>query len=218
MRQAVLIGLCALLFSCRDIQPFQTTSSIQGYQLDGTVTSPNGIPLDSVVVRLFYNYDVVSDTPIDTQKVIVTDPNKIVDVAVYTPDYAFVRQLFLNYLPRGSVPHFLWDGRDLHGAIAPSGEYLVRYAIDSVIFKYSIVVVGGNVSATTDPLGHFVLTGDRLPVGTVFDSYTPDNVYDRTLQVRSDLELILVRLNLRADYPSVQLKKDQRTTAGFTLG
>ena len=163
MRQAVLIGLCALLFSCRDIQPFQTTSSIQGYQLDGTVTSPNGIPLDSVVVRLFYNYDVVSDTPIDTQKVIVTDPNKIVDVAVYTPDYAFVRQLFLNYLPRGSVPHFLWDGRDLHGAIAPSGEYLVRYAIDSVIFKYSIVVVGGNVSATTDPLGHFVLTGDRLP-------------------------------------------------------
>ena len=218
MRQAVRIGLCALLFSCRDIQPFQTTSSIQGYQLDGTVTSPNGIPLDSVVVRLFYNYDVVSDTPIDTQKVIVTDPNKIVDVAVYTPDYAFVRQLFLIYLPRGSVPHFLWDGRDLHGAIAPSGEYLVRYAIDSVIFKYSIVVVGGNVSATTDPLGHFVLTGDRLPVGTVFDSYTPDNVYDRTLQVRSDLELILVRLNLRADYPSVQLKKDQRTTAGFTLG
>ena len=87
-----------------------------------------------------------------------------------------------------------------------------------MIFKYSIVVVGGNVSATTDPLGHFVLTGDRLPVGTVFDSYTPDNVYDRTLQVRSDLELILVRLNLRADYPSVQLKKDQRTTAGFTLG
>jgi len=210
--------LCALLFSCRDIQPFQSTSSIQGYQLDGTVTSPNGIPLDSVIVRLYYNYDVVSDAPIDTQQVIVTDPNKIVDVAVYTPNYVFVRQLFLNYLPRGPVPHFLWDGHDLHGAVAPSGEYLVRYAIDTVVVKYSIIIIDGNASATTDPLGHFVLKGDRLPVGTIFDLYTPDNVYDRTLQVRSDLELILIRLSLRAVYPSVQLKKDQRTTAGFTLG
>jgi hypothetical protein len=217
VRYLLLCVPCSVLVSCRDIEPFQTSTPIQGYQLNGTVTSANGIPLDSVSVRLYYDYDIISYDPIDTQQVIVTDSTRIVDVAVYTPALVFVRQLFFNYLHTGPVRHFLWDERDEHGATVPSGEYLIRYAIDTAVVKFSVVVIEGHVTAVTDGLGHFVIRGDRLPVGTVFDSYTTQNAYDMTLRVRPDVGLVLLKAAKRADYPSIQLKKDQITTAGFTL-
>lgn len=218
VRYAVLCILCAVLPSCRDIQPFETSSSIQGYRLSGTVTSANGIPIDSAGVRLFYYYDVVSYNPVDTQAVIVTDSTRIVDVSVYTPNLVFVRQLFFNYLHTGPVPHFSWNELDQHGVPVPSGEYWIRYAIDTLVVKYSIVVVEGHTTATTDGLGRFIIPVEHLPVGTVFDAYTPVNVYDVTLRVRPAVRLLLLKAGLRAEYPSVQLKKDQITTAVFTLG
>jgi hypothetical protein len=186
--------------------------------LNGTVTSPNGIPLDSVGVRLYYSYDIVSYDPIDTQQVIVTDSTRIVDVSVYTPDHVFVKQLYFNYRPRGPVPHFLWDERDQTGAPVSSGEYLIRYAIDTTVVKYSVVVIDGHTTATTDGFGRFTITAQHLPVGTVFDAYTQLNAYDVTLRVRAQVDLFLYKGALNAPYPSVLLKKDQITTAGFTLG
>lgn len=218
MRIVLLSLVLALLPSCRDIQPFQTVSQIRGYQLSGTITSQNGIPLDSVSVRVYYEYDLVGYDPVDTQRVIVTDSTKIVDVAVYTPQFVFVKQLFFNYLHTGPVPNFFWDQRDQQGASVKSGEYLIRYAIDTQIVKYSVVVIDGHISATTDALGHFILGADRLPVGIVFDAYTTDNMYDATLRVRPVLDLILLKGALQSEYPNVQLNLNQITTAGFTLG
>jgi hypothetical protein len=215
---ALLCILCAILPSCRDIQPFQTSLTTRGYQLNGTVTSANGIPLDSVGVRLYYSYDVVGYDPVDTQQVIVTDSTRIVDVSVYTPNLQFVRQLYFNYRPTGPVPHFLWDERDQNGVPVSSGEYLIRYAIDSLIVKYSIVVIDGHTTATTDAFGRFVIPNANLPVGTVFDAYNLDNTYDVTLRVKPEVDLILYKAGLLAPYSAIQLKKDQITTAGFTLG
>ena len=218
MRLSLVCITCAVLTSCRDIQPFQTVIPVQGFQLNGTVTSTNGIPLDSVRVRLYYIVDVVGYDPVDTQRVIVTDSTRIVDVSVYTPKLVFVRQLFFNYLHTGPVPRFLWDERDQHGASVPSGEYWIRYAIDTVIVKYSVIVIGGHITAITDALGHFTITADHLPIGTVFDAYTTENVYDATFRVRPEVDLILIKSGIQTEYPSVQLNKDQITTAGFTLG
>jgi len=218
VRTPALCILCAILPSCRDIQTFQMLSLIQGYQLNGTVTSMNGIPLDSVVVRLYYGYDIVSYDPVDTQRVVVTDSTRIVDVSVYTPELVFVRQLFFNYVHRGPLPHFTWDERDEHGTLVPSGEYWIRYAIDTAVIKYSVVVIDGRITAATDGLGRFVIPGEHLPVGTVFDAYTPENIYDVTLRVKAEVNLVLFKAGLQAEYPSVQLKKDQITTVAFTLG
>jgi hypothetical protein len=215
---ALLCILCAVLPSCRDIQPFQSSIPAQGYQLNGTVTSSNGIPLDSVGVRLYYESDPVGYDPIDTQQVIVRDSTRIVDVAVYTPNLAFVKQLYFNYRPAGPVPHFLWDERDQNGAPVPSGEYLIRYAIDTLVVKYSVVVIDGHTTATTDGFGRFTITAAHLPVGVEFDAYTPDNTYDMTRRVGPAVDLIFYKGGLQVEYRVVQLKKDQITTAAFTLG
>ncbi len=218
MRIALLCLSLSLLVSCRDIQPFENVSPVQGYQLNGTITSQNGIPIDSANVRVYYEYDLVGYDPIDTQQVIVTDSTKILDVAVYTPKFMFVRQLYLNYRQRGPVPRFAWDQRNQQGASVPSGEYLIRYAIDTTIVKYSVIVIDGHISATTDALGRFTLGADRLPVGVVFDAYATDNTYDATFRVRPVLDLILLKGGLESEYPNVQLNLNQITTAGFTLG
>ena len=213
-----MCAVCVALASCRDVQPSQTSSVIQGFQLDGTVTSANGIPLDSVSVRLYYDFHDFGNDPVDTQQVVVTDSTRIVDVSVYTPKLVFIRQLFFNYRRTGPVPRFTWDQRDQHGALVPSGEYWIRYAIDTAVVKYSVVVIDGRITALTDRLGHFVIPGEHLPVGTVFDAYTPENVYDATVRVGSDVGLILFKAGLQVEYPYVQLKKNQITTALFTLG
>src|SRR5262245_15858946 len=95
--------LCPNVLSCWDVNPFQDTRSIQGYQLNGTVTTNDGIPIEDVDVLLTYNYDAVSDTPADTQQVNVTKPMSFVDVGVYTPTYDFIRQIFFDYRTTGPV-------------------------------------------------------------------------------------------------------------------
>ena len=203
-------------FACRDIQPFQLSKLIQGYELNGIVITSGGTPVGDVDIRLYYDYDLIDTTPIDTQKVIVTNPSSSVDVAVYTTEFRRVRELFHGYFPVGPVPRMQWDGRNDSGAPMPSGKYLVRYALDTVVVKYSTEIVEGTHVATTDSLGRFTLPNDRFPVGEVFDHYFQNNSYDATYRVRSDVDILLQKFSLQTIHNQIMVK-DKPTNAVFTL-
>ena len=187
-----LLALLSLVaWSCREIQPVDPVpEEITGYFVSGSVTSESGVPLDSVQVRLWYNFEPSDLGPIDTAHVVVTDPTKVVDVIVMTPGGEFVRQLYLNYRQPGPVPRFQWDYYDSHGNLAPSGVYIVRYAFDTVVVKRERRIIQGTPSAVTDGSGHFTIGMDRLPVGDRFDIYTVQNQFAGTYDVlpRIDLE------------------------------
>ncbi len=214
MRWLCLLAFVAL--SCREIQPLGDDTVINGYQLDGVVTTANGVPIGGVAVRLWYYYLPVYSGPTDTLQVFVTDSTKIVDIAVYTPDYHFVRQIFLGYRSPGPLPRYRWDGFDQFGNVAPSGKYLIRYAIDTVIYKYSPLVIDGRITAQTDPLGRFTLKGAQLPVGDVFDFWNGP-AYDGTSEIDAQIGIDLTKLSSFKRYEAVALTKDRITNYNFTL-
>ncbi len=206
-----------MLGSCREILPVQTTSSAVGYQFDGIVTTASGLAFPGVQVRLYYEYQLVSETQTDTIPVIVRDSTRIVDIAVYTPRYAFVRELFLGYRPVGPVPRALWDGLDASGNSVPSGEYLIRYVVDTAIVKYSPVIVDGHTSAVTDANGRFVIPNDRLPVGAVADFYDLDGTFAGAFEVLPVIDLVFIKEALSSIYQSITITNNQITTGAFTL-
>lgn len=216
MRVEYIGVFCLVLLSCRDIQPVESDTIISGYQLNGVVTTANGVPVEDVEVRLYYNYTLVRTTPIDSVPVVVTDSTDIVDIAVYTQRYEFVRQLFLSYLPVGLVPRARWDGRDTSGTPVPSGKYLIRYVVDTVIVKYSPVLISRNHTSTTDSFGRFIIPTDRFPIGELFDFYDSQNSYTGTYTVNPHIGLEFRKLNFRTSY-SIELLKDQITSIVFTL-
>jgi hypothetical protein len=212
------LGLCCLLFfSCREVLPVQVSQPIQGYRLEGTVTSLNGVTLSDVHVRLFYNYDYVGSQPVDTQVVRITNQNDIVDVAVYTPAGQLIRQLDLSTHAPGPLARFWWDGKDGFGADVPSGKYLIRYTVAGVIVKNTTVVVDGRFSAMTDSAGHFTLGPDRLPVGAVFDGFFSDRTYDATYAVNAMIDLIIQKASLQKLYSRIPLKENSITTIALSL-
>ena len=214
----MLLGvLCLYNFSCREIQPYEIQPHVNGYRLDGTVTTANGVPIKDVDVRLYYYYHRVSDTPIDTQRVYVADSTRIVDVAVYCPDNTFVRQLFLGYRAPGYLPRYRWDGFDYNGVPAPGGKYLIRYVVDTAIVKYSPVLLDGRTTATTDVFGQFTLDGNRLPIGDRFDIYDFANMYFGTYEVTPEIDIRLKKLTLSKLYTAIILTKDNIITRSFTL-
>ncbi|MBI4548845.1 MAG: hypothetical protein HY707_12755 [Ignavibacteriae bacterium] len=217
MRYCFFILACLAIVSCRDIQPFEAELTVKGYQINGTVTTENGVPLDSVQVILYYNYNLMGTTPIDTVQVYLTDLTQVVDVAVYTPRFEFVRQLCLNCLDTvGPVPRFQWNGRDNSGRMCPSGKYLIRYVIDNVIVKDSPLILEGRTTAMTDADGRFTITNDRLPIGEVVDRYDSNDQYLGTFEVTPTVELLFNKFALYVPY-SLIVTKDRITTGVFTL-
>lgn len=218
MRVAIAVCLMITGVTCREIQPLSISQPVLGYQLNGTVTTGGGAPVESVEVILFYDLDPFSSSPIDTQSVVVTNPNQIVDIRVYTPRYEQVRRLLTGSLPVGIVPRYNWDGLGDDGKPVPSGKYLVRYAVDAVIVKYSTVVISGHVTTLTDSQGHFTLSSARLPVGEIYDYYSPDNMYIGTAKIRSDVSIELRKPPSSPTSPRViTLQQDQITVGSFTL-
>lgn len=203
--------------ACREIQPPDFELPIQGYALDGTVTTTNGVPVEGVEVKLYYDKALVSVDPTDTQQVIVTDPSKPVDIAVYTTDYQLVQQLFLGYQPAGVLPRWPWSGHDDQGNLVPSGKYLLRYVVDTVIVKFSPLIVEGHPTAVTDGLGHFTISGARLPIGERFDLFDQYDRYVATYQVMPSIDVFLRKADVRIGYGPIGLTKDRITRKVFTL-
>ncbi len=217
MRFLSAATVCLLFVSCREIQPYQPVTTIQGFQLDGIVTSSNGIPLRNVQIILLYYYDYYSTTPVDTEKVIVQPTTRVVDIAVYTVAHTLVRQIFLGYHAPGPLAPVVWDGLDAKGNYAPSGEYLMRYALDGVVIKYSPLVVDGNVTATTDSTGKFSVGGSNLPVNAVFDAYFSNGTYDASYIVMPEVDIVLRSGSTQKLYAAIELATDQVTTIAMTL-
>lgn len=209
--------VCLLFVSCREIQPFQPVTTIQGFRLDGIVTAQNGIPLKDVQVILYYYYDYYSTTPVDTQKVIVQSTTKVVDIAVYTVTHILVRQIYFGYHAPGPMAPVLWDGLDAQGKNVPSGEYLMRYALDGVVAKYSILVVDGTVTASTDSTGKFSVSGSTLPVNAVFDAYFSNGKYDASYIVLPEVDILIRGYSTQKLYSAIELATDQVTTIAMTL-
>jgi hypothetical protein len=216
--RTILAGaLMALSWSCREVLPLEISSPITGYQLDGTVTTSNGVPVSGVEVVLYYEKDLTGTQPTDTASVVVRDPTKPVDVAVYTEKLQFVRQLFLGYKPAGVLPPMLWNGTDKNGAPVPSGKYVIRYVVDTAIVKFSPVLVEGHTTTVTDQLGHFTLNADRLPIGETFDLYSSTNAYVGTYQVVPSVDIILRTASSRMAYLTIDLLLNQVTSKVFIL-
>jgi len=220
MRLATALCLMIAGLTCREIQPFsaQPDAGFQGYQLNASVTTIGGVPVDSVLVRLSYNHVSVGLSPVDTQNDIVSNPNQILDVRVFSPAFEQVRKLFTGTHPVGIVPRYNWDGLGDDGNPVPSGKYLVRYSLDALIVKYSTVVISGTVAALTDAQGFFTIPSARLPIGLVYDEYSPDDVYLGTAQI---LPFAVIELG-RPPSPTivrrvVPLQKDRVTEASFIL-
>jgi len=217
VRYVLFAVMCFTLISCREIQTLSFPVSIKGYQLNGSLTAVNGVPIGGTEVRLYYNYEIVALEPADTQVVMVTNPTRIVDIAVYTEKYAFVKQLYLGYMQVGPVPRARWTGVDYKGNFVPSGKYYIRYVLDTVIVKYSPVLVEGAVTAYTDETGKFKIVNDNLPVGEIFDFYRPDGTFYGVLRVLPDIGLQFRKQGAGSDYPSVSLLENEITMKSFIL-
>ena len=217
MRLLSAATVCLFFVSCRDIQPYEPPADVQGYRLDGIVTSSNGIPLGNVKINLYYYYDYYSTTPIDTQKVIVRPTTKVVDVAILNAAYVFVRQLYLGYHAPGPLLPILWDGLDAQGAPVPSGKYLMRFVLDNLLVKYTTIIIDGNVTSVTDSMGRFSIRGENLPIGAIFDSYFSNNTYDATYIVLPEVDLLITQSNKQKLYSAIQLNNNLITTIAMTL-
>jgi hypothetical protein len=216
VRYVLCILCCILLCSCRDIQPYDRFIPIQGYQLNGTVTTPNGIPLDSVEVRLWYNYGLYRTTPLDTIQVVVTDSTKIVYIAVYTYDFSYVRKLFLGFSRPGVLPRFSWNEQDDNGNFVPSGKYIIRYVYNDTIRKDVPYIAAGHTTAMTDADGRFTLTNANLPIGEVADFYSNHGDYEGTFIVLHEIILDFIKGDARRRY-RLTLERDKLIRGSFTL-
>ncbi len=217
MRHCLFVVLFFLSISCREVLPLGADVVINGYQLSGTVTTPNGVAVPGVQVKLYYDDIIVDEGPIDSLPVVIADASKPVDIAVYTTAFKFVKQLFLGYRPVGVLPRWTWSGYDESGNLVPSGKYLIRYVVDTVIVKYSPVLVDGHVTTTTDAFGHFTLAADRLPIGAQFDWYSSSGSYQWTYEVVPTIGLIFQKSGATSPFFVIDLETDKITRRVFTL-
>ena len=212
-----VLGICCLFVnSCREIQPVTPSVTISGYQITGTVISSNGTVLDSVAVKLSYDYQLFGNVKTDTQTVYVSDPAKIVDVSVYNSKNIFVRNLYFGTHSVGVVPRAFWNELDDHGQLVPSGKYNIRYIIDGTIIKQSPVIIDGNLTTITNSSGNFTITNDYLPVGEIFDYYDSVGVYQITRQVQPYIILEFTKFNLSGTY-AVYVRDNQIINAEFII-
>lgn len=210
------IVMLVMFSSCREIRSLEPDDVTDGYELRGRVTSQNGIPLDSVAVTLHYDVSFVSPMVVDTIPVVVRDSTKILFVAVFTPGNRYVRELFFGFRQTGPVPRFRWDERDDNAVIVPSGGYVVRYVVDTVIVKNVRVLADGNISAYTDENGEFVLTNDRFPIGQEFGLFTAQDEYAGLYNVRNEVELRFTKGTFVSTYV-VTMNVNTITRSTFTL-
>jgi hypothetical protein len=203
--------------SCREIEPFDRTFPVDGYELEGVVTTPNGIPLDSVEVQLYYTYRLVQNTPLDTVEFSIPDSTKTLYVAVYNKEFRFVRRLYFGLRRLGPLPRFRWDERNETGAYVPSGVYIIRYVYDTLIVKDVRTVADGHTTAVTDRNGKFLIDHLNLPVGDEVDFYTGDGRYQGTFRIEPEIVLDLMRGSTASTGYRIPLVHNKLTRISLTF-
>jgi hypothetical protein len=214
-----LFGLvCLISLTCREVEPFSNPTAINGYQIDGRVTTENGIPIDSVEVRLYYYFDYVSNKPLDTITIVVTDSMKTVDISVVDRKYNLVRTLYLGLWRQGdTIPRFKWNGLDSKNQQVPSGLYYMQYTIDTLLIKSSPMIIDGHITAVTDKGGRFTISDFNLPIDSKFDAYNDDDTFYGVMSVLPEVALVLTKNGRYAEYSSIKLTKNNIKTLALTL-
>ncbi len=209
--------LCLMINSCREIEPSSPVQSIEGYQLTGIVMTSNGIALDSVGVRLYYRYDHVRSTPLDTVKIFITSSDQIINVSVWKDSSHYIRTLYSGTWQIGPLPQFRWDGMDSNQTQLTSGKYLMRYIIDNLLIKEVSIILDGKLTAITYNKGRFTIMNINLPIGELFDIYRSNGTFYGVYRVSATIALELQIQDSRAEYPAVHLQKNQVTNHTFIL-
>ncbi|MBI3195546.1 MAG: hypothetical protein HYZ34_13930 [Ignavibacteriae bacterium] len=205
--------LCATLLSCREYHSFNAPVPISGYQINGKVTSKNGVALDDVTVRVYYNYTKTRTTLMDTINFIITDTAKVLQVSVFDAQGRYLKNLFTGIPSPGPLPRFFFDAI---GDTIPSGKYFIKYQYDAIVVKTLPVLIEGKITATSDYKGEFIIEYDALPVGEEFDMYDESRHYAGTFRVDKNIDLFLKKGTKSSTY-SIVVQKDFITKRTFTI-
>lgn len=177
----------------------------------------NGIALDSVGIRLYYHYDYVRSTPLDTVQIYLPALGYEINVSVWRDSIHYIHTLYSGTWSIGYLPRFKWDGMDSNQIQLPSGKYFVRYIINDRMIKESPVVVDRNLTAVTNINGRFTITNINLPIGERFDIYRSNGTFYGVYKISPTVALEFYKQDVRAEYPTVDLQKNQVTNHTFTL-
>ncbi len=213
---ALVPALCGVAACERDL-PFVVPppEPISGYQLEGYVTDRLGIPVKNLPIALWYEFDYV-DGIAPYRMFYVDNSNASSLVRVLDHNNRVKRVLFQGRAQLG-VLDIAWDQEDSLGHLVPTGIYTIEFREDGVQKNSYTSIVNGNVTATTDSLGHYMISDDFLPVG-----YYPAPLYNNddtnflgNYQISSYVVLEFYLPTHRAT--SVTLTPDQVTRLDYTI-
>jgi hypothetical protein len=164
-----------LIAGCDRQIPILENTSINGYEVQGTVTDQLGNPVPNVAVLLGYTADRLFPDSVATRRYFVQDPSVPIQAVVADWSNQVIRTLTptQNFYGWYEVH---WNGTDSTGSVPPSGIYYVEYLMGGAIkFSYNQLVSGGKV-ATTDAGGKYTIPIQYLPIDS---SSVPDfSTYD----------------------------------------
>lgn len=153
-----------ILTGCRDHNPLDARIAIDGYRIVGTVMDGLNSPIAGVQIRLYYGMDFVSGSPVPERAYTLQSPPEEVEIRVFDNAGNQVRMLFADTV---SAPNIFvsWDKQNDAAVPVPSGVYEVRYISSGTVRHTYTVLVDGNISATTNTEGVFVIPQELLPIG-----------------------------------------------------
>jgi hypothetical protein len=186
--------------SCREITPFEAYVPVAQYGLSGRVRTANGVSIESVAVRISYNFERYDTTQLDTVTINVDSRAHIYSVDVFDIHGAHVRRLYFDYPAIGVFPRLSWDARDDSMRLVKSGKYYIRYVRDRTILKTVPYLVDGLVTAYTDQDGNFTVGQDNLPIGELFDIYYYGGSFAGVYQVTGDVTIDFSKATLQQEY------------------
>jgi hypothetical protein len=214
----MFVMLMGAILGCQRDLPFETPveKPITGYQIEGYVTDHLGVPLKSIRVALWYDYEFVDTVRPPSTSFYVDDPTKTARIRVLDRNQKVIAVVFEGLAPVGLM-NLGWNKRDPSGIPAPSGAYTVDFSLGGVSRASYIVVIDGAVTAVTDSLGHYVIPDVRLPVGfyPVPRYSATDSTFVGNYQITP-----LVHLELYLDIhrgTTLTLTKDQVTRRDFAI-
>lgn len=166
--------LCAAIVTmpgCRDTSLVNTTGSVDGYRIEGTVLDGLDQPINNVPVSLYYSPDFISNTPEPVREYTLESPGEFVNIDVYDDENTLVRNLYSG-TPGAPTIYVPWDQRRNSGSLVGSGIYTVRVTVGGNLRHSYVEFVNGRVTAQTDANGVFTISDLHLPIG-----YSPVPIY-----------------------------------------
>jgi len=212
-------ALCLLLMEAceREIPPAAEPVTTTGYQIQGFVLDRLGNPVRGLPIALYYDYELVDTGPPPSKIFRASDPSAIVRVTVFDSGNRPLLTLFQGRPPEEGDLEIDWDKKDAFGNPVPSGAYTVEYIVGGQTKMSYPVVVSGNVVATTDTSGHYIIPDQYLPVDFYpVPLYSADS--SRYLGNYQITPYMVLEFRLQPSrYASVLLTKDQITYLDFKL-